>query len=280
MTMLAAEIRKFLVNIREITVTQADARDSAAFFVHLTQEQANNLASGLFGIYTRTDATSQTLANINYILPLLWPQVEDDTRNGFGIRYGKFTANNDQAEKVLARRFLELVNGQSYIPDDLRAADVESAIQGLLKAHRGYNNFYSEPPFARQLGRLVADGKSVPKQVRVAYVIALVDVFLSNGNGNCRAADPKYVSMIRQFTPGLAQIAISAFTRPHISSKLKFEICRAKYMGMLNIIEPSITSPIVREFIQDIRGYKGPMERLGVDARIRRKLESLKVMTV
>ena len=83
MTMVAAEIRKFLVNIRETTVTQADARESAAFFVHLTQEQANNLASGLFGIYTRTDASAQTLANINYILPLLWPQVEDDTAQYF-----------------------------------------------------------------------------------------------------------------------------------------------------------------------------------------------------
>ena len=200
-------------------------------------------------------------------------------RSTFGIRYGKFAANNDQAEKVLARRFLELVNGQSYIPDDLRAAEVESAIQDLLTAHRGYNNFYSEPPFARQLGRLVAGGNSVPKQVRVAYVLALVDVFLSNGNGICRAADPLYAYMIRQFTPGLAQIAISAFTRPHISSKLQFERCRAKYLEMLNIIEPSITSPVVREFIQDIRAYKGPMERLGEDARIRRKLEAVRMMT-
>ena len=110
-------------------------------------------------------------------------------------------------------------------------------------------------------------------------MIGLVDVFLTNGNGVCHAADPIYTALIRQFSPGLAQYAITSFLTPQISSKLQFERCRTKYRELVAILQPSITSPVVRELIDDIGAFNGPMERMSEDPRIQRKLEAVRTIT-
>jgi hypothetical protein len=58
----AIEIRKLLSNIKANVVTDEEAKQIGMFFLNLTQDQVNNLASGFFGIYTRQDTTSHTLS--------------------------------------------------------------------------------------------------------------------------------------------------------------------------------------------------------------------------
>ena len=74
--------------------------------------------SGFFGIYTKPDSDSQTLQNINKLLPLIWDRVDEDTRNNFGLKYGNYVANNYQHEKKLSKEFFQLVNAENYIPYD------------------------------------------------------------------------------------------------------------------------------------------------------------------
>jgi len=133
---IVIEIRQLLGNIKENQLTANDAKQIAPFFINLTQQQTSNLASGFSGIYTDLNTTPQTRQNIHYLLPYLWERVDESTRQGFGVKYGKYVANNDREKASLARQFLEIVNGVAYIPDDLKAAEIESAIQNLLSAHQ------------------------------------------------------------------------------------------------------------------------------------------------
>jgi len=142
---IVIEIKKLLANIKTNVLTEDDAKQIAPFFINLTQQQINNLASGFSGIYTDPNTTPQTRQNVHYLLPYLWERVDEETKQSFGIKYGKFVANNEQERAELARQFLEIVNGISYIPDDLKASEIESAVQNLLQAHRNFSNFYSEP---------------------------------------------------------------------------------------------------------------------------------------
>lgn len=208
---ITIEIKKLLANIKTNSITQEEAKQISTFFVDLTQDQANTLAQGLFGIYTRKDTTVQTRENIHRLLPELWNFVDEQTKYLFGVRYGKFVANNDQDEQSLARGFLQIVNGESYIPDSLRSTEIETAINNLLTAHRGLNNFYNEPPFARELSRLVGQPAKVPEQINNKYVLALVEVFLTNGNGVAWNAEPIYFELIRQFDSKQALIAVLSF---------------------------------------------------------------------
>lgn len=189
---ITIQIKKLLAGVKSTAISGAEAQEIAVFFTNLMQEQVNNLASGFFGIYTKPDTESQTLQNINLLLPLIWPRVDEDTRNNFGLKYGNFVANNFQHEKKLSREFLQLVNAENYIPDDLRIVEIETAINNLVSAHRNFNNFYNEPSFAKQLFRLIGDPPKVPKALNKLYVYSLVEVFLTNGYGVTGAAEPIY----------------------------------------------------------------------------------------
>ena len=271
---IAVEIKRLLANVRANSISDTEAREIAVFFLKLTQHQVNNLASGFFGIYTRLDTTSQTRQNIHRLLPPLWERVDETTRQQFGIKYGTFVANNDQ-EKNLARQFLELVSALPYIPDALRAAEIETAIDNLLIAHRGLNNFYNEPPFARELQRLVGNVGKVPEAINEIYVLGLVEVFLTNGNGITRSADPIYRTLIDHFNSRQALIAILSFNDTNIASRLQFPLCQRKYRELLGMMKIKVSESAVKELIDDIEGYTGSLDIMKDNNNFRRKVNIL-----
>jgi hypothetical protein len=246
--------------------------------LNLTQEQINNLVSGFFGIYTKPETDSQTLQNINRLLPKIWDRVDEDTKNNFGLKYGNFAANNLQHEKKLSREFLQLVNAEGYIPDDLRIVEIETSINNLLSAHRGFNNFYNEPSFARQLQRIVGEPPRVPKTLGKKYVLGVVEAFLTNGNGVTAAAQPIYTELLSNLDSHQANIAVLSFTDDKISSKLQFPLCERKFKELIAIVKPIVTSPPVKDIIIKIEEFKGRPDGLKNDRTIKTSLDSLKVL--
>lgn len=275
---ITIQIKQLLAGIKSTTVSAKEAQEIAVFFTNLTQEQVNNLVSGFFGIYTKPDPDSQTLQNINRLLPLIWGRVDEDTRNTFGLKYGNFVANNYQHEKKLARGFLQLVNAESYIPDDLRTVEIETAIDNLLTSHRSFNNFYNEPSFARQLERIVGQPPKVPKSLNKKYVLSLVEVFLTNGNGVTREAQPIYEALLSNLDSHQANIAALSFNDTSISSKLQFALCQRKFREFIEIIKPIVTTPAVKDLIQNIEKFTGRLDNLKNDKTIKTAVDSLRIL--
>jgi hypothetical protein len=272
---VTVEIKRLLANIKTNNVSDTDARQIASFFLNLTQEQANNLASGLFGIYTRLDTTPQTRQNIHRLLPHLWDRVDEEARQQFGIKYGRFVANNDQEEAKLSRQFLELVSGTSYIPDSLRAADIDTAIENLLQIHEGWNNFHNEPPFAMALLRLIGENGQVPVQIRNKYVLALVEVYLTNANGVAVNAESIYRFLIERFDSTQALIAILSFNNTRIATKLQHTLCQAKYRELVEMMKVKVSAPAVKELIDEIEKYRGPLDKLKSESKFKNKVDNL-----
>jgi hypothetical protein len=271
-------IKKLLYDVKSTTISQIEAEEIALFFTNLTQEQANNLVSGFFGIYTKPDTDSQTRQNINRLLPLIWERVDEDTRDTFGLKYGNFVANNFQQEKKLSREFLQLVNAESYIPDDLRIVEIEAAIDNLATSHRGFNNFYNEPTFAMQLYRMVGNPPKVPKALNKKYVYTIVETFLSNGNGVASFAEQTYIEMLSNLNSFQANIAALSFNDTQISSKLQHSLCAKKFRELIEIVKPIITSPAIKDLIEKIDNYTGKLENLKNDISIKTSLDSLKIL--
>lgn len=272
---VTVEIKRLLANIKTNNVSDLDAKQIASFFLNLTQEQANNLASGLFGIYTRLDTTPQTRQNIHRLLPYLWDRIDEQARQQFGIKYGRFVANNDQEEAKLSRQFLELVSGTSYIPDGLRAADIDTAIENLLQIHGGWNNFHNEPPFAMALQRLIGESGQVPVQISKNYVLALVEVYLTNGNGVAVNAEPIYSYLIDRFDSTQALIAILSFNNTRIATKLQHKLCQYKYRELVGMMKVKVSAPAVKELIDEIENYRGPLDKLKDQSNFKNKVDNL-----
>ena len=275
---ISVEIKQLLYNIKHESITENDAQQVATFFVNLTQDQVNTLASGLFGIYTRPETNAQTRENIRYLLPPLWPRVDETTREQFGIKYGKFVANNDTVEKEHAKQFLQIISGESYIPDELRATEIKIACENLLGAHRGFNNFYNEPPFARELQRLVGDDGNVPKQVYKPYILTLVEVFLTNGNGVALNAEPVYEKLLDFFDQRQALIAVCSFRETNIASRLQFHLCQQKFRQLLDMMKSKVSAPAILELIKALESFTGPLDQMKDDTAIKRHLVALKTI--
>lgn len=141
------------------------------------------------------------------------------------------------------------------------------------------NNFYNEPPFARQLQRLVGEAGRIPEKVTQAYVLGVVEAFLTNGNGVAWNAEPVYLELMHQFDPRQALIAVVAFRSTVIASKLQFILCQKKYRELLEMMINQVSNPAVKELIEDIRATLNsnvPPERLREDRRLAEKIDNLR----
>jgi len=256
------KIKSLLVGVKRDAVSDDDAREIGTLFADLAQDQVNNLAAGFFGIYTKPDTDSQTRQNINKLLPLLWPRVDEDTRYTFGSKYSHFIANAQPEEKKLAREFLQVVVAESYISNDIRASEIDAVLTSLSTAHRAFNNFYNEPGFASQLKRLVGETPKLPKSVSRRYVLTLVEVYLSNGHGIAGYASPTYEELIAKFSSTEASVAAISFKETTIASKLQFSLCQDQFKKLIELVKPSVTSPPIRDVIEKVEGYTGKMENM------------------
>lgn len=246
-------INQLLGNIKTQQLNSAEVETMATFFTELSDEKCNTFAKGLFGIYIDPKSTQQSIDNINLIAPHLWGFVSEDVRSDFGTRYAVFVANGDRHAIETSKRFLELVGGLSYLPDSAKAPQIKNALDQLLEAHYAINNFYNEPPLARQLSNIIGMHGSIPTQLNYTYIKTLVTVFLTNGCGEAWSADSIYAQLIKNLDAKQAYLALTAFREEAVRSKLQFILCKNKFKEMLDLLEPKIISEGVRSLLNDVR---------------------------
>jgi len=272
---VATRIKELLSNLRKNKIDEETAKQISHFFQNISKDQSHNLSSAFFGIYTREETDEQLKQNIRLLLPDLWNILAEDAKEELGLKYADFVAHSVTNQKKLGREFLEIVGGQSYIPDDLRIIEISNALDNLIRSHRGTNNFYNEPAFARELKRVVGDYGNIPKGIEKKYVETLVDVFLTNGHGVASSANPIYEELLKGMNSDLAERAFLTFTNDEIKSKLRFSLCQRKFMELTNLVKEIVTSKAFIEFIGNVFKNKVPLQHLNSDSRIKRHIENI-----
>ena len=256
----AIEIHQLLNNIRHATITESEARQISVFFDTLTDEQVNNFTFGLFSIYTNPSSSARALENIINLLEYLHRRVSTEAKERLGVRYGRFVANSDAHGKEKAREFIEGLKALEYIPEDLRAVEIDAALEALLEAHRGMNNFYNEPIFAENLKRIVENPEKIPLNIRHKYVTDLVYISLGNGYGVSHQAQPIYMELIAGFDSDLSLLAATAFMDSLIASKLQHSnLARENYREILESIEGKIRTPAAKKIVAEVKKLRNNM---------------------
>jgi hypothetical protein len=267
---------RLLRNVRDAKITSSDAASYAPLFANLRGEQVTALANGLFGIYVRLDSAPLARDNTRLLLPYLWPHIPERTRAAFGVKFARFKANLDNDQADLAREFLETVGAASYLPDDVRAGEIDLIVGRLLSAHEGMNNFYNEPPVARTLRDYVGE-QSVPDGVRERYVTTLVDVFLGRRSGVSVAADPIYAGLLERFTPEEAAIALIEVTGSNLAGTLAFRVPQEQFNRLLDLLQPKLIGEPAIALERSVRAFTGPRESMVLDTGIQRRRTALQV---
>ena len=166
----------------------------------------------------------------------------------------------------------------AYIPDDMRAAEIQTALQDLLIAHRGFNNFYAEPPLARRLAVVMGSSASLPAAVAEPYILGLVEVFLSNGNGVAWNADPTYSRLLSQLDTKHSSLALLSFQDKNIGIKLQHDLCQKKFRESLVMARRAATAPVVHDLIDAIESFPASLYKLSQDSNMKTKVQNVKTV--
>jgi len=271
----SVKIKALLANVKTHALDAAGAMHVSGFFVDLTRDQSNNLMAGFFGIYTNDGSLPLARDNVKLLAPVLWPFVGEPMRKNLGVKYGQFTANNDAVKARWAREFLDGVVAASYIPDTIRAAEIGTAIEELLAAHRGFNNFHVEPSFARRLESLVGDQGQIPPAITERYIEGLVEVYLTNGHGVAWSAEPIYQRLLAKLDATQALLAVLSFRKVRITSKLQFQLGKEKYLELVALAKSKVTSPQGTDILNIIETYRPPLERMRSETKLMEKVNAI-----
>lgn len=265
---VTAQTGRLLGNIKATRLSEDEAAATAVFFEGLASERADALAAGLFGLYTDAKASAVVADNVRLLWPALWPHVSEDARYGFGTRYGRFVSIAATDQATAARDLLEKAGGAAYVPESMRAANIDSALDALRTAHHGWDNFHTEGAPARALAAQVGDRGDIPVAVTRKYVQTLVEVYLGNGYGVSWAADPVYSDLLDLLTPDQAGVALRSFTDPTISARLWSSKPQQRWAKLLDRLGPKLTRERDLELLAAVRASAGSPDKLSSDSRI------------
>ncbi|MFC9202540.1 hypothetical protein ACFT79_15660 [[Kitasatospora] papulosa] len=265
---ITAETGRLLRNIKQNRLDTKDVPATTAFFEDLPQDRADALAAGFFGLYTDPNPTAIVADNVRVLWPELWPEVSQDARHRFGVRYGRFRASADTVQANAAKELLNLVDGGAYLPEQERAVEIDVALDALLAAHHGFNNFHTESGPANSLAALVGQYGDVPAAVEGKYILTLVEAFLGNQWGVSWTAVSSYEDLLSSLTSAQASRALRSFTDPTISAKLWQDKVRAQWEKLLAILEPKLTSRSDRVLFDAVRSFTGTPDKLRSDTKI------------
>jgi hypothetical protein len=229
---ITTETKRLLVNIREQRFDPSAVQQATAFFEDLTPERADALGAGLFGLYVDPARTALVADNVLLLWPDLWPYISEEGRQRFGLRLGRHLASLDITEAKAARELLDLVDGTAYLPKKNWVVEVDAAIDALLAAHAGHNNFHTEPAPARMLAGLVRNRREMPSGIEAKYLYALVDVYLGNDHGVSWSAESIYRELLEGLEPAQAGRALRAFMDHDLGEAM--ELGRQAAMGILS----------------------------------------------
>ncbi|MGI3198204.1 hypothetical protein ACRJ4W_05345 [Streptomyces sp. GLT-R25] len=113
----------------------------------------------------------------------------------------------------------------------------------------------------------------VPEGLSRKYVLGIVEVFLTNGNGIAINADPIYRDLIARFNPQQASLALRSFTDNVIVSKLQQTLPQSQWTELLGLIENKLTGRDDRELFDAIRVFPAKPNLLTKDPEIKSQLK-------
>ena len=273
----AIEIQTLLRNIRQdYSLDRERIQHIALSFSKFKPSQINALCQGFFGIYTDINTSQISRDNINELLESLWEFTTEETRIKIGMKYGNLSINGENEKSQLADAFLRKVDGLKYIPDDLKSAKLLPLLEDLINAHENVNNFYTEPSIAKEIITLIKSTK-IPSAIATDFVIKILYVYLTNGNGEAWNANSYYEEMLSSLSESQAIIGLTLLDNKDIARKLLRENCVRKFKYFLNIISPKITNPIGKDLIEALKKFpNNQYYNILLDKTIKLKLESFK----
>lgn len=266
----AIETKRLLDNIKKNILTAQDAEPIKEHIERLSVDRVTSLLRAIFSIYTNTDTSVDTKNNIKFIAKKCWLIVSNEEKYKYGLKYNSFSVNADIERKKLAEEFLNIVGGNSFLPEDDLSLKISETLENLRNSHYGMNNFYNEPAHAKILSDYIPENGSIPKNIRYEYVKILVLVSIGNGWGVSNSAKPYYDEMVNKFQENEFKEFTNLLFDDEIISRLKHRNCSESFMNLAKSFYSKTGNTITQRALDLIaKSTPAQLPNLGKDSRFK-----------
>lgn len=229
--------QQLILNIKTKVFEEKDIEPIRSTLNDTPTEYLESLAGALFGMFCEPEGKVEVKNNIRLIAKDIWRLLSEQKKKSLGLRHATWAVNGDIERKNAAHDFLEMVDGLSYLSDDMKTAEFSDALNHLYYAHVGFNNFYNEPAFASLVNKYVPDTGVIPDVLRDDYVRVLSLCAIGNGFGVSNGAAPYYEKMIAKFTDKEIGAFLRLFSDIEFSSQLRCEDSQDRYIKLKDKIK-------------------------------------------
>ena len=248
------EIRKLLHNLRTQHLSEGDVPAIESALPSLPEDLSSSLLRTILGMYTDMEIDSRVRDNVKLVAKSIWDAAPVEARREAGIKQGTLAANGEVPRSNLAREFIEVVGGLDFLPDSTLAPEISMALDNLLTAHNGWNNFRVEGAPARLLHRLVPLTGRVPRPISEKYVKTLTMCTIGNGYGVSWAASEYYDDLISRFSDNDILAYVNLVHDQEIASRLQFPRCASRFKSLATRLSERVVRPRLKEILTFIEG--------------------------
>lgn len=270
------EVGRLLRNLREQTLSAADVPAIAASIRRLPDDLAAALLRSSVGHYCDPRQDVRVRDNIRLVAEHVWQSAGESARGEVGLRYANYSANADLDRKKHAHDFLNLVGGLSYLPESDLALEISARVADLETAHEGFDNFYNEPPKARELRKYIAADGLVPAQINDEYVRVVARCRIGRTQGVSRMAAPVYDELIGRFGEPQIRSFVHVLAHAEIAVRLENLSCANRFREIATKLRPRVIDrPLQQLYDAMTTTTDAQLPKLWRDSRFQRLVAAL-----
>ena len=207
--------------------------------------QRSLLIPMLHGIYC--DPDSKEHARINALSICVGVRDLFDTKIESALidQHNSYIAKGSEDRTKASRAYFQKLELLDLLTGSEKHSIIRAACSSLFKVHQGFDNFYNEPPFAKNLYELTAKTR-IPASTKEEYVQTVATCYVGNPYGVSHAAVPYYKKMIENFSPKEIELLLEIpRSNTIVANRIKsYPNCCNRYFQALELIdEDSFNEP-------------------------------------
>ena len=250
----AIQIRTIIENIKKQTtpLDQLTLQSFGNAISDLSSGMASNLLTSLFGLYISNDTSNEIRNNILALSKVLWTFSKTETKYDLGEKKEFYRNNLDKIKEDLTYTFFEKCDGLSYLSLTERSLQLSSLCDNLSSAHSGWDNYYNEPPIAKEIMKYIKTSIDIPIERSEKLINTFLDCRIGREvnycNGVSQGALPIYNSFFKILSKEQAKILLELF-KNHMDSIYSGNGLRAKNAHEVLLL---LKSPLVGDRLNEI----------------------------
>ena len=152
------------IKIQKDPIDRATIQSFECAVKELSSSMASNLLTSFFGIYISNSTSNEVRNNILSLSQIIWKYCKSETKYDLGEKKEFYRVNLNKEKENLTYTFFEKCDGLSYLSLTERSLELSILCDELIDAHNSWDNFYHEPPIAKDIMKYIKTSNDIPEE--------------------------------------------------------------------------------------------------------------------